>query len=112
VTDGIAEVLGSGIAEARERERIVARADQLELELAARDAGLPVTARPRLTELFLGQYEGPADPDEILAAWHRQVLDAEPPAAVTERLRSRDADERIAQYRQALEAEDQSEETE
>lgn len=106
MSEDIAQVLGSAISEARERERVVARAartDQLELELAARDAGLPVTERPRLTELFLGQYQGPADPDEIRAAWHRQVLDTEPPTDVTERLREREADERIALFRQALE---------
>lgn len=53
----------------------------------------------------MAQYHGPADADNLIVAWHRQVLDREPPAAVLERIRSRDADERIAQYRQVLEEE-------
>jgi hypothetical protein len=58
--------------------------------------------------LFAEDHDGAIHPDDIVAAWHRTMLDTEPPQDVLERLRSRDADERIARWREAL----QSEETE
>lgn len=61
----MAEVLESGLAEARERERIAARAaqaDALELRNAAMDAGLPV--HEHLVELWLNAYDGRPTPDD------------------------------------------------
>jgi hypothetical protein len=97
----IAEALEAGIAEARHRADLAERAPELELKLAAHEAGVPLD-HP-VGQMFLRQYDGPADRDHLIAAWHRQVLNRQPPAAVTERLRDREADERIARYRQALE---------
>jgi hypothetical protein len=98
-----AEALEAGIARAREHQVNVERADELALRLAAHEAGCPM-GHP-LVDLFLRQYEGPADADQLAAAWHRQVLDREPPADVTERLAERERDARLERYRQALQEE-------
>ena len=102
-TEAIAARLQAGIEQARHRAELVERAPELELKLAAHEAGVPLD-HP-VGQMFLRQYDGPADPDYLIVAWHRQVLDKEPPAAVTERLRDREADARITRYRQALEQE-------
>lgn len=99
----IAVELEAALARAREHQVNVERADELALRLAAQEAGVPMP-HP-VAEMFLRQYDGPADRDHLIVAWHRQVLNRQPPAAVTERLRDREADERIARYRQALEQE-------
>jgi hypothetical protein len=101
--DAIAEQLQAALARAREHQVNVERADELALRLAAHEAGVPL--EHPVASLFLRQYDGPVDADYLVVAWHRQVLGKEPPASVTERLRDRAADERIAQYRQALEGE-------
>jgi hypothetical protein len=101
--EAIAEALEAGVAHAREHQVNVERADELALRLAAHEAGCPM-GHP-LVDLFLRQYEGPADADHVAAAWHRQVLDREPPADVTERLAERERDARLERYRQALQEE-------
>ena len=106
IADAIAEQLQAAIDDARHRADLAERAPELELKLAAHEAGVPLD-HP-VGRMFLRQYDGPADRDHLIVAWHRQVLDREPPAEVTERLRDRDADERIARYRQALEEETQN----
>jgi hypothetical protein len=104
--EAIAEALESGLARAREHQANVERADELALRLAAHEAGCPM-GHP-LVDLFLNQYSGPVDADHLAAAWHRQVLDREPPAAVSERLAERERDARLERYRQALEEETES----
>jgi hypothetical protein len=93
--------LETGIARAREHRANVERADELALRLVAREAGVPV--EHPVASLFLRQYDGLADADHVTAAWHRQVLDREPPADVIARLASRERDARLERYRQALE---------
>lgn len=100
----IAAELNAALAAARTHQTNVERADELALRNAAHEAGLPLAERPQLTELFLGSYDGPVDPDHLVAAWHRTVLDRDPPAAVADRLAERAADERIARFREALDS--------
>jgi hypothetical protein len=101
--EAIAETLEAGITRARQHQANVERADELALRLAAHEAGVPM--EHPIAELFLRQYTGPADADHLAAAWHRQVLDREPPADVTERLGERERDSRLQRYRQVLEEE-------
>ena len=98
----LAETLEAGI----EARRLRQRAPELARELAFTKAGIPLD-KP-YGRLFAEHYDGALHPDDIVAAWHRTMLDTEPPQDVLERLRSRDADERIARWREAI----QSEETE
>jgi hypothetical protein len=79
---------------------------ELELTVAAYQAGVPL--KHPVGQMFLSQYDGPADADHLVAAWHRQVLNAEPPAQVTERLAERERDTRLKRYRQILELETES----
>jgi hypothetical protein len=104
--EAIAETLEAGIARARQHQANVERADELALRLAAHEAGVPM--EHPVAEMFLAQYTGPADADHLAAEWHRQVLDREPPADVTERLAGREREARLARYRQALEQETDS----
>jgi hypothetical protein len=104
--EAIAETLEAGITRAREHRANVERADELALRLAAHEAGVPV--EHPIAEMFLRQYSGPADADHLEAAWHRQVLDREPPADVTERLAERARNARLQRYRQVLEQETES----
>jgi hypothetical protein len=102
----IAEALEAGIAEARHRAELAERAPELELTVAAYRAGVPV--EHPVAGMFLAQYRGPADADHLVAAWHRQVLDREPPKDVTERLAERERDARLQRYRQTLQEETDS----
>jgi hypothetical protein len=97
----LAERLEAGIEAARQHQANVEKADELALRVAAHEAGVPLD-HP-VAALFLNQYTGRPDPDEIVVAWHRQVLGKEPPAAVVERLAEAEAEARIARYRAALE---------
>jgi hypothetical protein len=101
--DALAEQLQAAIDDARHRADLAERAPELELKLAAHEAGVPLD-HP-IGRMFLDQYEGPADRDHMIVAWHRQVLDRQPPAAVTERLAERERDARLEHYRQALQEE-------
>lgn len=101
--EAIADSLEAGIARAREHQANVEHADDLALRLAAHEAGLPM--EHALSELFLRQYDGPTDPDHLIVAWHRQVIDREPPRAVLERIADRDRSARVALLRQDLEKE-------
>jgi hypothetical protein len=101
--EAIADALEAGIARARKHQSNVERADELALRLAAHEAGVPM--EHPVAEMFLAQYRGPADADHVAAAWHRQVLDREPPADVTGRLAEREREARLERYRQALEEE-------
>jgi hypothetical protein len=100
----LADELNEHLAAARAHRANVERADELALRNAAHEAGLPLQKRPRLTRLFLDQYDGPVDPDHLVAAWYRTVEDREPPADVTERLAEADAEARIARFRAALDS--------
>jgi hypothetical protein len=100
--EAIAEALEAGI----QAERLRQRAPELERELAFTKAGIPLD-KP-YGRLFAEHYDGAVDPDDITASWHRTMLDTEPPQDVLQRIRSRDADRRIARYRQALEEETES----
>ena len=82
--DEIAGELEAAVARAREHQANVERADELALRVAAHEAGVPLP-HP-VGRMFLRQYDGPADRDHLIVAWHRQVLNDKPPAAVTERL--------------------------
>jgi hypothetical protein len=101
--EALAETLEAGIARARQHQANVEQADDLALRVAAHEAGLPM--EHALSELFLRQYDGPTNPDHLIVAWHRQVLDREPPRAVLERIADRDRSARVALYRQTLEEE-------
>jgi hypothetical protein len=87
--EAIAETVEAGIVRAREHQVNVERADELALRLAAHEAGVPM--EHPVAALFLNQYSGPADADHVAAAWHRQVLDREPPADVRQRWKSASA---------------------
>jgi hypothetical protein len=102
VTD-LAETLEAGIARAREHQANVERADELALRLAAHGAGVPM--EHPIAAMFLAQYSGPVDADHLTAAWHRQVLNRQPPADVTQRLEERERDARLERYHRALEEE-------
>lgn len=96
----MAEVLESGLAEARERERIAARAaqaDALELRNAAMDAGLPV--HEHLVELWLNAYDGRPTPDDgpqvdraAAAQWAPAPRRYVAPSAPTRHLRGQEPD--------------------
>jgi hypothetical protein len=101
--EAIAETLEAGIARAREHQANVERADELALRLAAHEAGVPM--EHPIAEMFLAQYRGPADADHVAAAWHRQVIDREPPKAVKERLEERERDARLQHYYRTLQEE-------
>jgi hypothetical protein len=104
--EAIAETLEAGIAEARRRADLAERAPELELTVAAYQAGVPV--EHPVAQMFLRQYRGPVTADHLVAAWHRQVLGTKPPAEVTERLAERESEARLEHYRQVLEQETQS----
>ena len=70
--EALAEQLQTAIADARHRADLAERAPELELKLAAHEAGVPLD-HP-VGRMFLAQYDGPADRDHLIAAWHRQVL--------------------------------------
>ena len=99
----IAVELEAALARARDHQANVERADELALRLAAHEAGVP--PEHPVGQMFLRQYDGPADADHLVAAWHHQVLGKEPPAAVAERLAERERDAQLEHYRQALQEE-------
>jgi hypothetical protein len=101
VTD-VAETLEAAI----EVRRLRQRAPELARELAFTKAGIPLD-KP-YGRLFAEHYGGRLEADDIVAAWHRTMLDAEPPTDVTERLAERERDARLARYRQALEEESEN----
>lgn len=103
----LVDVLEAGIARGRAHRANVEQADDLALRLAGHEAGVPMD-HP-IAEMFLRQYDGPIDADHLVVAWHRQVLDKEPPKAVTARLAEREREARLARYRQALQEEEETE---